>query len=120
MTLVECLDHLLSIADERKGFDIQRHDVQGKSAVTEFIAIISVKNPNHCRAIVEALSQSIKGIQGDLLNDLFIPPKVSGTLESGWVILDANSILIHIILSDLREYYAIDQLFVPQGLATKV
>ena len=100
---------LISLASDLKSEDIKSYDLTGKSVLTDLVIIISVNNTVHSRAVLNELTRYFKKDLDD--HDFFSPLKLSGTPESGWVILDANSVVVHIVFTELREHYQLDNLF---------
>ena len=49
---------------------------------------------------------------------LYSQVKKSGKSESGWVIMDANSIIIHFVDAQTRSHYDIDEIFEKKEMYT--
>ena len=114
MTLKTYVQDLVQLAEENKVSSVTTHDVTAWSSITDFIMVMSVTNITHCNSLSERISQWFKSISDE--DDIFFsPPKVSGDSQSGWVILDANSIIVHILLEELTEHYQLDTLFSRKG-----
>jgi len=106
----DCVTFLVDAANEKNAFDINVYHVAGSWALTDYVLVMSVKNEIHCRAVSLDLDQVIRESVSRQAIDFFVPPKVTGKPESGWIIIDLNSILIHIMLVDQRGYYGLDSL----------
>ena len=107
----QLLDRIISFSDEKKASKIVAYNVKERSSLTEFVLIIGARNNIHCRALSENIRDEIGKYLKDVSTDDFYSPKKSGNAESGWVVLDINSIIVHIICEDIRSYYALDELY---------
>ncbi len=106
--LVEGVVHVL---DEKKGTEIAVFDVQENSALTDRAILVSANNDIHIKALSEsvlALSDNPDYVSSD---DLFHPPRVSGSHQSGWIVVDLNSILVHVMTDDIRKKYKLDSIY---------
>ena len=79
----------------------------------DYILGIGVFNKIQAKAILTDIEKYI--LELDNSDDLFNVPRVSGTAESGWLILDLNSIVIHFVDQENRDFYNLDSLFELQG-----
>jgi ribosome-associated protein len=105
------INKVTEIADEKKASNIRVYKTNN-SWLTDFIIVLSANNIIHNKALLTAINETARAFLKINPCDSFHEfPKVSGTTESGWVILDLNSILIHVLLSDLRLAYSIDEFF---------
>ena len=80
-------------------------DVSGQSSFTEAFVI----------AGAESLAQ-LRGLQRrihDTLTNLDLDPRQSPRRndESGWLLLDCNSVIIHLMLADQRSFYELEKLW---------
>tara|TARA_A100001015_G_C14717499_1_gene604547 strand:- start:193 stop:555 length:363 start_codon:yes stop_codon:yes gene_type:complete len=114
MSLEIQVQNLIDLAEENKVSSVSAHDVTSWSSVTDSILVMSVTNITHCNSLSERIIQWFKDLPNEK-EEFFCPPKVSGDAQSGWVILDANSIIVHILLEELTDYYQLDTLFSRNG-----
>ena len=109
-TLKSELKTLTTVLDELKVLSSTIYTVKNNAALTDHIILVTVSNSIHCNAVVDTLSKCFKS-EFKENEAFFLPPKSSGSSESGWIILDANSIVIHVLLDELNDYYQLDKLF---------
>jgi ribosome-associated protein len=110
------LQHLAQAADEKKALDIRAYKLNNTS-VTDFALVVSAKNPVHIKALFKELDMASDAfLKQNADADFFEHAKISGTSDSGWIILDVNVIIVHIISQDIRQYYELDQLFEQRGV----
>ena len=108
-TLESYIDIVRQLLDETKGGHIVTYHLKG-SSITDYAIIVSANNAPHCQALMK-ITEKIKSRIAPDNNDLNLPPKVSGDPKSGWVIVDLNSVIIHIVLDDIRQHYQLDDVF---------
>ena len=111
--LTNIVDDVVRLVDNKKADDICVFHVSERHWFTDYIIVLTVKNKVHAQSVLEDVKYFFSTLQQE--NDLFDQPKNVGTAESGWMIVDANSIVIHCVTSETREFYDIDKLFSSQG-----
>ncbi len=111
------LKSLAVAADDKKALNICAYQLKNP-AVTDFALIVSAKNPIHIKALFKDLDQAASEYLKENPDvDFFQHPKVSGSAESGWIILDLNAIMVHILSVDIRQFYELDTLFEQRAVA---
>lgn len=91
-------------AEDKKAFDLVELDVRELSSVTDRVLIASGSSPPHLKALQQEICLRLKR-EGHPVH------RVSGVPESGWVVLDFVSVVVHLFLSDVRRYYALEDLW---------
>ena len=89
---------------EKKGEKVVVVDVRGVSTVTDYYVIASVATPPHLKAVLTAVQQRLKEAGTHSY-------RKSGSPEHGWMVIDYVDVVIHIFLTELREYYALEELW---------
>lgn len=109
-SITNLIKELMKLASDKKGENICCYDLTDKGWISEYILVIGAKNTIHCKALLEEVSLKYKKIlKNKSSSDFYDIPKVNGKSESGWVILDLNSVICHFITNDCREFYDIDR-----------
>lgn len=89
----------------RKAADIKAWDASGVLEYADYIILAEGNSLNHCRALASYVCTLLKK------NNL---PKIGGGVKqekSPWIVLDFGFVVIHIVNQELRQYYALDELF---------
>jgi len=74
------------------------------SSVTDYLLICSGNSEPHLKAIADEI--------GRRLRDTGVRPRHrDGYPPSRWIVMDYNDVMIHIFHPDLREHYALEQLW---------
>ncbi len=90
---------------DKQAEDIRVLDVEGVSTVTDIFVVATGNSAPHLRALQKAAQHALRDA-GD--TGRF---RCSGDADSGWVLLDAFSVVVHIFAPEAREYYDIEALW---------
>lgn len=97
----------LEIAEllKKKGAtDIQLIDVQSQTIITDYFLIATGKNVPNVKALAEEVKQ--KMAKGGTM-----PKRTEGVKEARWVVMDYESVLLHIFHREEREFYKLENLW---------
>ncbi|MFC1770438.1 RsfS/YbeB/iojap family protein [Candidatus Margulisiibacteriota bacterium] len=115
-SIEKILEKVVSESDSNKAFNIRAYLAKDKS-LTDYYVLMSVNNYIHSKTILKELSKLIKKFIADEESmDFYQALRVSGSPGSGWVVIDLNSIIVHILDSQVREFYELDSLFEQKGI----
>ena len=65
------IDHIVSVADEKKAERITSYDVTASSTLTDSVVLLSASNVIHCRSLVDELSKAIEKKVAEIKSDDF-------------------------------------------------
>lgn len=88
----------------KKGENLVLLDVREMSYLTDFHLIASGRNMPQLKALAAEVARAVKGVRGK-------PTRKSGTPESGWEIIDAGDLVVHVFDAEHREYYRLEELW---------
>jgi ribosome-associated protein len=92
-------------ADEMQAENIQVWDVRGESTITDFVVLCSGSSMPHLRAIM-------RDVAGHVIDWHNVRPILSeGNADSRWVVLDYIDVMVHILHTEMREYYNLESLW---------
>jgi len=89
----------------KMGADILLLDLAGKTIVADYFVIATGSSDRQIRAIVEDVVVQLKREHG------VINLSVEGAAESGWVLIDYGSVVVHIFSPKQRDYYQLERLW---------
>jgi ribosome-associated protein len=89
---------LANAAHHKLATDIELLEVKKYSSYTDFLLILSGKNRLHLDALQETLKEMLMDRDVSILG-------IEGSAQSGWVIIDVGSIIVHIFDPEKRSYY---------------
>ncbi len=102
LPLVECI---VTAADGRKAEDIVALQVNHVSTLTSVLVIVSGNSRPQNQAIAAAITRDVQDELGQRPGGNGVP---EGSAESGWILLDYGSVMVHIMTPKSRLYYNVE------------
>ena len=90
--------------DEKKAEDLRVLDVSKQSSITDFLILATGNSEPHLRALRVELEKVIDATGTKILG-------MDKGLESGWLVVDAFDIMIHVFTPENRKKYALENLW---------
>ena len=90
--------------DEKKAGDLRVLDVSAQSSITDYLILATGTSEPHLRALRVELEKVIDATGTKILG-------MDKSLESGWLVIDAFDIMIHVFTPDNRKKYALENLW---------
>ncbi len=103
----ETLLHLskaVSALDDRKAEDLRVLDVRETSSITDFLIVATGNSPPHLRALRSAVTEQIP-------YNTFRARGAPNEVDSGWTVVDAYDIVVHLFTNEQRDYYSLENLW---------
>ncbi len=93
------------LADDKKALDVVIMDLSGLTDIADNFLIAGGTSERHVRTIADGIREGMKqeGVR---------PLAMEGYDEGRWVILDYQSVIVHIFLEPLRELYDLESLWI--------
>ncbi len=101
----QMLKLICEIILDKKGENIKILDVTPLTSVTDTIVIASGNSTRQLAAISDEIERKVKK------SFKTRPLSISGKELSEWILLDYNSIIVHLFLTKTREYYNLEELW---------
>jgi ribosome-associated protein len=98
------------VADERKADDIVVLDVRRMAFFTDYFVIATGRNERQIRAIANQVLLRMKDLGQPLVGR-------EGQADSGWVLIDLGSVIVHLFSPAARDLYDLELLW---GAADRV
>ncbi|MBE0430390.1 MAG: ribosome silencing factor [Dehalococcoidia bacterium] len=92
------------LASEKQARDIAMLDVRALCSFTDYFVICTGDTERHIEAIWQDIGEVLKS-KGVL------PHHNEGTADSGWVLSDFGSVIVHVFAPLERDYYQLDKLW---------
>lgn len=102
------LETVLSSLNDDKAEDIVQIDLRGKTEIGDHMIICSGRSTRQVAAMSERLAQRIKDEYGYLV-------KVEGKDSGDWVLIDTGDVIVHVFRPEVREFYQLEKMWLPQG-----
>jgi ribosome-associated protein len=74
-------------------------------AITDAFVITSGSNARQVRTIVEEVEEQVKRAGGPA------PLRIEGLDDARWVLMDFGDFVVHVMLSDVRDFYQLERLW---------
>jgi ribosome-associated protein len=92
-------------AAEKLGHDTVVLDVGEVLSIVEFFVISSAPNARQVRTIAEEVEEKVKAAGGSG------PFRTEGLRDAQWVLLDYGDVVVHVFLTETREFYDLERLW---------
>jgi ribosome-associated protein len=92
-------------ADEMQAENIRVMDLRGLSSLTDFMIVCSGNSMPHLKAILREVDRRVLETTGAK------PAYAEGKADSRWVVLDYIDVMVHVLHTEMRELYALEDLW---------
>lgn len=103
------LQAVLVSLEDSKAENIVPIDIAGKSALGDYMVIVSGRSSRHVLAIADHLMT-------DLKDEGFGNARVEGLDGGDWVLIDTGDIIVHVFRPEIREFYNIEKMWAAPDL----
>jgi ribosome-associated protein len=90
--------------DEKKAGGMTVLDVSAQSSITDYLVIATATSEPHLRALRVELEKALDSEKVHLVG-------METAQESGWFVIDAFDVMIHLFLAETRERYGLERLW---------
>ena len=79
-------------------------DLRGLTTFADYFVICTAANERQLRAVLKAVDE-------ELVNAGAPNPRIEGSPETGWILLDFEDVIVHLFAPDQREFYRLERLW---------
>jgi ribosome-associated protein len=90
--------------DEKKAVDLRVLDVSEQSSITDYLVLATGSSEPHLRALRVELEKVIDASKTHIVG-------MEVAQDSGWIVVDAFDVMVHIFSPDTREKYGLENLW---------
>lgn len=83
----------MALAEDKQASNIVLLDLRRLNSVADYFVICTGGSERQLKAITEAIDEG-------LAREYDIQPRIEGTADTGWVLLDYGDVVVHIFLSN--------------------
>lgn len=91
------------LADKKAG-DLRVLDISEQSSITDYLIVATVTSEPHLRALRIELEKALDSTQTHIVG-------IDTAQESGWTVVDAFDVMIHLFTTENREKYRLETLW---------
>lgn len=92
------------VLDEKKAGDLTVLDVSEQSSITDYLVLATATSEPHLRALRIELEKALDA------GDVKLVGKETAQ-ESGWLVIDAFDVMVHLFLTETRERFGLERLW---------
>jgi ribosome-associated protein len=92
-------------AHDKKGDDILVLEVGPIMGIVEYFVVTSASNTRQVRTIVDEIEKQMRERAG------VKPRSTEGVTDASWVLVDYGDFVVHVFLSETREFYGLERLW---------
>jgi ribosome-associated protein len=104
----ELLSLILASLEDDKAEDIITIPLEGKSEMADHMVIATGRSSRQVSAISEKLVDRLK-------RDLGLIARTEGRDLGDWVLIDAGDVIVHVFRPEVREFYQLEKMWMPQA-----
>lgn len=92
------------MAEDKQAHDIVMLDLRGLTTIADYFVVCTAESERQLRAVANALDEELteSGAKG---------PRIEGSSETGWVLLDFSDVIVHVFSPEQREFYRLERLW---------
>lgn len=100
--------------DEHKASDIVMLDLRELTPIADYFIIATADSDRQARALEELLQVELK------LEHKTRPLSTEGEPGSGWLLLDYNAVVVHVMSPSARAFYSLEELWKAAPVVLKI
>lgn len=94
----------MAVAEDKQAHDIVMLDLRGLTTIGDYFVVCTAESERQLRAVANALDE-------ELVKQGARRPRVEGSPETGWVLLDFSDVIVHVFSPEQRDFYRIERLW---------
>jgi len=92
------------VLDEKKAGELAVLDVSEQSSITDYLILATATSEPHLRALRVEIEKALDAAAVKIVG-------IEARQESGWLVVDAFDVMIHLFLAEKRELYGLERLW---------
>lgn len=104
MDTERCLEIVSNAISDTKGLEPVAIDIRERSSYADYMVICHGTSTAHARGISDKVEMAMKRCK-------VLPLGIEGYGESQWILLDYNTVVVHIFLEETRASYRLEELY---------
>lgn len=100
----QLLDIVKKAIDEKKGERVIKYEFSALNPYIDEVIICSASNVRQVHAIAQHIKDEVR-------EHGFSVRSMEGTQESRWILVDINSVIVHVFLDEERAHFQLEKLY---------
>ena len=100
----ELAEKISIILDSKKARNVKIIETNKQTIICDYFVIATGTSSTHIKSLAGEVEFQLKNINIE-------PSRISGHQSSDWIIIDYDSVLVHIFNSESRDYYKLEKLW---------
>lgn len=96
---------IVDIASEKQAVDVVMLDLREVSLIGDYFVICTGTSERQMKAISDEIVETL------VRDEKLKPLQHEGLPDSGWMLLDYGSVLVHIFSPEMRDFYRLEKLW---------
>jgi ribosome-associated protein len=101
---LELVRNCCRVLDDKKAGELKVLNVSEQSSITDYLILATATSEPHLRALRVEIEKALDASHIHVVGKETVQ-------ESGWVVLDAFDVMVHLFLSETRERYGLERLW---------
>ncbi len=106
----ELLARILTSLESDKAEEIVQVDLRGRTSFGDYMVIASGRSSRQVTSMAEKLADRLK-------QEFGLIAKVEGKDSGDWVLIDTGDVIVHLFRPEVRDFYQLEKMWLPQGAA---
>jgi ribosome-associated protein len=104
MTPLDKARSMAKILDDKKALDVKLLHIGTLTTIGDYFVVATGTSTTQVKALADEVDRQCgkKGI---------LPKRIEGYQSASWVLMDYQDVIVHIFLSETREFYALERLW---------
>ena len=104
VTSKELAEAIYEILDNKKARDLKILHVENKTVIADYFVLCTGNSSTQVKALADEVDYktSLRGR---------IPTNVEGRDNTAWIVIDYDSVIVHVFSREARDYYNLDKLY---------
>ena len=94
----------MSVLEDMKAIDVLAIDVRELTSISDHMIFCTGTSNRHARSIIDRTVEKMKEISMPILG-------IEGYDSGQWILIDLGDAIVHVMLSDVREFYKLEDLW---------
>ncbi len=102
---------IVDVLEEKKGENILLLDIREVSVIADYFVICSGTSDRMIKALADAVVEKVREDHIGREGHTRLKGHLEGESRDGWVLVDFGDVIVHLMSSERRNYYRLEELW---------